>query len=452
MKINARFRLQVLVQNSLFVVLLIAIAASILYLTRDVKTQWDLTQGKRNTLSQASLDVMDEVSGPVTITAFATTRDDPEGNLRQMIQEFITPYQRANEKVSLTFVDPREDPGRATKAGVRVDGELVVKVNDRSENLSTLTEQELTNLLVRLMRSSEQLIVALDGHGEGRLNKPANFDLGDIGARLEAQGFRTGSVNFAVAQDVPDNASVLVIASPRVDLLAGEVNRIKRYLERGGNLLWLVDYESLRGMEPVADFLGLDLIDGVVIDPAAGSQRLPPTISLAYAYAEHIITNRMNATNTVYPFARRIAAYEDTDTSFHFTPLVEVARDGWLETSGMMNAELDRDSDVPGPITVSAALERDVGDRKQRIVVIGSGRGLTNEYVGMLGNMDLGINIMNWLAGEDSLIIIQPKSRFDLSLDLSRGALTAISFGFLIFLPVGFVVAGGLIWWKRRKS
>lgn len=448
MKINARFRLQVLVQNSLFVVLLIAIAASILYLTRDVKTQWDFTQGKRNTLSQASLDVLDEISGPVTITAFATTRD-AEGNLRQLIQDFITPYQRANENVSLTFVDPREDPGRATKAGVRVDGELVVEVNDRSENLDTLTEQELTNLLVRLMRSSEHLIVALDGHGEGRFNKPANFDLGDIGARLEAQGFRTGSVNFAVAQDVPDNASVLVIASPRVDLLPGEVNRIKRYLGRGGNLLWLVDYDSLRGMEPVADFLGLDLIDGVIIDPAAGSQRLPPTIALASGYAEHVVTNRLTS-NTVFPFARRIAAYENT--SFHFTPLVDAAAGGWLETSGLMNAQFDRDSDIGGPITVSAALEREVGDRKQRVVVIGSGRGLTNEYIGMLGNMDLGINIMNWLAGEDSLIIIQPKSRIDLTLELSRGALIAISFGFLIILPIGLLVAGGLIWWKRRKS
>ena len=138
MKINARFRLQVLVQNSLFVVLLITIVGSILYLTKDVKTQWDLTQSKRNTLSQASVEVLNEISGPVTITAFATTRD-AEGNLRQLIQDFIAPYQRAKENISLTFVDPREDPARAKQAGVRVDGEMVVEVNNRSENLDTLT-------------------------------------------------------------------------------------------------------------------------------------------------------------------------------------------------------------------------------------------------------------------------------------------------------------------------
>ena len=115
-------------------------------------------------------------------------------------------------------------------------------------------------------------------------------------------------------------------------------------------------------------------------------------------------------------------------------------------------AEFNRDSDIRGPIAVSAALERDVGNTKQRVVVIGTGKGLSNEYVGLLGNMDLGINIMNWLAGDDSLITIQPKSRIDLTLELSRGELAAIGFGFLIFLPIGLLLAGGMIWWRRRKS
>jgi ABC-type uncharacterized transport system involved in gliding motility auxiliary subunit len=448
MKINARFRLQILVQNSLFVVLLIAIVASVLYLTRDVKTQWDLTQSKRNTLSQASIDILDDISGPITITAYATAQD-AEGDLRKLIQGFITPYQRAKDDVSLTFVDPREDPGQATKAGVRVNGELVVELSGRSENLDTLTEQELTNLLVRLMRSAERMVTGLDGHGEGKLDGRANFDLGELGNQLTAKGFRTGSVNLAIAQDVPDNTSVLVIAGPRVDLLPGEVNRIKRFLEKGGNLLWLIDYDSLRGMDAIAEYLGLDLIDGIVIDPAAGRLKLPGAFALASGYGEHPITQRSTLT-TVFPYARQIAAHEDS--SFHFTPLIEAAAGGWLETSGLSNAEFGRDSDIRGPIAVSAALERDVGNSKQRVVVVGSSKGLSNEYVGLLGNVDLGINIMNWLAGDDSLITIQPKSRADLTLELSRGALIAIGFGFLIILPLGLLVAGGVIWWKRRRS
>ncbi len=248
---------------------------------------------------------------------------------------------------------------------------------------------------------------------------------------------------------MPENASGLVIASPRVDLLPGEVNRIKRYLERGGNLLWLIDYDSLRGMDAVAEFLGLDLIDGIVIDPAAGRLNLPASFALASGYGEHPITQRSTLT-TVFPHARRIAA--DENSAFRYTALIEAADNGWLETDGLSNAEFNRDSDIRGPIAVGAALERDVGNKKQRVVVIGTGEGLSNQYVGLLGNMDLAVNIMNWLAGDESLITIQPKSRVDMTLELSRGELAAISFGFLIFLPVALLLAGGIIWWRRRKS
>jgi ABC-type uncharacterized transport system involved in gliding motility auxiliary subunit len=86
------------------------------------------------------------------------------------------------------------------------------------------------------------------------------------------------------------------------------------------------------------------------------------------------------------------------------------------------------------------------------VVVAGSGHFLANEYLGNGGNLDLGINMLNWLAGDDRLITIQPRARKDLNLELSRLALIAISFGFLIVLPLAFLVTGGAIWWRRRKA
>jgi ABC-type uncharacterized transport system involved in gliding motility auxiliary subunit len=77
---------------------------------------------------------------------------------------------------------------------------------------------------------------------------------------------------------------------------------------------------------------------------------------------------------------------------------------------------------------------------------------LANQFVGLLGNMDLGINAMNWLAGDDSLITIEPKTRVDMTLELSRPMMALIAFGFLVFLPLGFLISGGVIWWRRRRS
>jgi ABC-type uncharacterized transport system involved in gliding motility auxiliary subunit len=242
---------------------------------------------------------------------------------------------------------------------------------------------------------------------------------------------------------------VLIVASPRVDLLPGEVNRIRRYLDRGGNMLWLADYESLRGMGPIAEYLGLDLIDGVVIDPRAGGLNLPAAFALATAYGEHRITENTSITS-VFPYARQIAANESG--SFRFTPLIQVGSGGWLETDGLANAAFDRARDVRGPIVVAGALEREVGDVLQRVVVVGTGHFLANQHIGMLGNLDIGMNMMNWLAGDESLITIQPRPRRDLTLELTRLSMSAIALGFLIVLPVGFLVTGGVIWWRRRKA
>ncbi len=264
------------------------------------------------------------------------------------------------------------------------------------------------------------------------------------------KGFKTAALNLATAPDVPDNLSVLIIAGPRVDLLPGEAARIRRWLEKGGNLLWLVNNDSLRGLQPLADELGLNLISGTVVDPRAAGLNLPATFSLATGYGPHEITENSTLTS-VFPYARRIAAKEGT--KWRFPPLVEVAPSGWLETGGINDkVAFDRDRDIRGPIVVAAALERDLGSRKQRMVVAGTGQFLANQYVGLLGNLDLGVNMVNWLAGDESLITVQARTRSDLSLELSRAGLALIGIGFLVVLPVVFLVAGGVIWWRRRKA
>jgi ABC-type uncharacterized transport system involved in gliding motility auxiliary subunit len=447
MKASSRLQLQLLIQNGIFAVLLIAAAVLVVWLLRDSHAQWDLTQNQRNTLSKATLEVLKKMDGPIQVTAYATPQDPNLGDIRRLIHDFIEPYQRAKPDLTLSYVDPREHPKETQAANVRANGELVIEYGKRNEHLTNLNEQGMTNLLQRLTRSQERVVVYLDGHGEPKLDGRANFDLGDFGSQLGNKGFRIQPLNLAKAQDVPQNASVLVIATPRAELLKGEVDKLKRYLEGGGNLLWLIDQEPLRGLQPLAEYLGLQLTPGIVLDPATE----PHTIAQAASYGLHPVTENFTY-NTLFPFVRQIEAKSENQP-WHTTRLVEVAPRGWLETDDTeKNLRFDKSRDIPGPISVAVALERKVKDKDQRVVVVGSSTFLANQYVGNLFNLDLGTNMLNWLSQDENLITVQPRPRVDSQLNLGRTGLGLIGLGFLLLLPAAFLVTGGTVWWRRRKA
>jgi hypothetical protein len=372
--------------------------------------------------------------------------------LRKHIRDFVARYQRVKRDVTLDYIDPREQPKAAAQAGVQVNGELVIEHAGRSERLSNLSELEFTNLLIRLARAQERLVMGLEGHGERSLATQANHDLGDFGKQLRAKGVEVSSVNLAIAPEVPDNAALLVIASPQTALTPAEIDKLLRYIERGGNLLWLVDQEPLNGLEPIAERLGLVFAPGIVVDPDAIERGGRPVMAVASpgGYSAHPIVRTFRL-NTLFPFARAIVA--NPAEGWNTSALIEVAPRGWIET-GDLGAKIAFDAglDTPGPVTVAVALERLQEEKNQRIVVIGSGHFLANTYLGNGGNLDLGVNIVNWLTGDDRLIAIQPRSAPDVSLALSRGWLAALVIVFLIAVPLSLIGAGAWIWWRRRAA
>jgi ABC-type uncharacterized transport system involved in gliding motility auxiliary subunit len=451
MKASASLRLHVLVQNSIFAVLLVAAAFLLLWVVKDSALRWDLTQSQRNTLNKATLEVLTRIKGPVSVTAYATARDAVQGDLRQQISDFIAPYSRAKPDLTLKFVDPTANPNETRAANVRMNGEMVVEYGKLSEHLTTANEQAMANLLQRLLRGQERLIMYVTGHGEPALDGQKNFDLASFGQQLSNKGFRVVALNLAVAQEVPDNVSVLVLTSPAAVWQNGEVAKIKSYLERGGDLLWLIDQAPLRGLEPVAEYLGLMLTPGIVIDPVAAGLGGQATTAIGYAYGVHPITQDFTY-NTAFPFVRQIATQPE-NSDWHATQLVQVAQRGWVATGKLSkDMRFDKQRDIPGPITVAVALERKVKDRDQRIVVFGGSSFLANMYLGNETNLDLGVNVMNWLAQDENLITVQPRAGPDSQLHLSQTTVNLIGFGFLFLLPAAFLLIGGMVWWRRRQA
>ena len=448
--LNKKLRWHYLIQNGVFVILLLLLVILLGYLAAQTRLQWDVSQNGRNSLSEASIEILEKLQGPVQVTAYATEQHAQLGDIRKIIADFVALYQRVKPDLSLTFIDPVAQPILTQEADVQVNGEMVIKFNQRVEHLTAINEQAFSNALMRLARAEDKLIVALNGHGERRLDGNANYDLGEFGRHLRTNGFNSQSLNLAIEQDVPVNASMLMIASPQTDLLPGEVDKLLNYIDRGGNLLWLVDQESLRGLLPVAEKLRLTLTPGVVVDPQAEQLKAPITFALGAIYGQHVITDNFDYI-TVFPFARQITIDENEDWSS--VSLVEAAQQGWVETGDLNDAiNFDQADDVVGPISIAVALTRNIQDREQRIVVVGSGHFLANTYIGNGSNLDFGINLINWLTGDEELIVIQPRATLDSNLILSESDLTLIAVVFLLLLPLLFFVCGTVIWWRRRRK
>jgi ABC-type uncharacterized transport system involved in gliding motility auxiliary subunit len=459
MKINRKLHIQMLMQNSLFVLLFLALIGLIGAVTREFSVSRDVTQGSRNTLTEGSINVLKQMKLPVHITVYASKDDtSKKEQYRKKYSDFVGRYQRSKPDVTLEFIDPAEQPKLAQDAGIKADGEFVVEYAKRTEHIiPPFVEQDMTNVLVRLSRTNKRPVMYLDGHGERSLIGVKNHDIGEFGKQLEKRGFRFANPDLTIAQSVPMNGAMLIIASPQIDLSEIEVKKIRDYLNAGGNLLWLLDDDNLHGLEPIAEHLGLTVSPGMVMDLSSAQFGADAKVAFANVYGEHAITKNFML-RTLFPEARKVDAQDSYENGWEVTHLIEVAPNGWLEKGKIDGKESFNDKqDEHGPINIAVAIERIYGKKGQRIVVVGNGNFLANTFITNGGNLDLGVNIINWLAGDDSLITIQPKPLKDVTMiipETDSGRILAwfVFNGFQYFIPLIFVVAGMVIWWRRRKA
>lgn len=435
------------INNIAFYLLFFAAAGLIGWLGTRYETQWDWTAGGRNSLSGPSVSLLQRLEGPVSIKCFA-----PENALlRDPIRELIGRYRRYSDKIELSFINPDLEPELARKLGITVAGELMLEYQGRSETLTDLNEESITNAIQRLVLGGERWVGFLAGHGERAVEGQANFDLGDFGKELEHKGYRVRPLNLAETPDIPANINLLVIPGPRADLMPGEVGILKKYLEQGGNLLWLLDPGPLFGLEPLAEALGLKVLPGTVVDVNAYALGIKdPAVALITAYPDHPAVGSLSQVS-LFPHAAGLEA--KAPEGWNGSALLETLERTWNET-GPLSGQIQHDADAgekAGPLTIAYLFDRQVKEKGQRVLVMGDGDFLSNAFLGNGGNLNLGVNLIRWLSGDERLLDIPAKTSPDLSFEASQAAGAILALGFLIVLPLALFGAGFLIWWRRRN-
>ncbi len=456
MQVTRSSRRQLQLQNLMFVAGLLIFVGLLAWLSTRYSFDADWSSSGRNTLSIDSRQLLDEMPDPIHVTAFATEN----ALVREHIGDLIGRYQRYKANVELTFVNPDAEPDRIRELGITLDGELLLAYQGRSEKVQSLSEQTLTNSLLRIARQKQRRVSFLSGHGERDPLGQANHDLGKFGQLLEQKGIVLDTLKLAETADIPADTNLLVIADPRVVLLPGEIQLVHRYLQAGGNLLWLVEPGAIAGLDPIAEALGIEFLPGTIVDATTQLFGIDnPAFALIPDYPMHPITREMTSL-TLYPQASALDV--SAPQEWQAEPLLTTLDRAWTEIGPISGTiRFDEDSDERmGPLDIGFVFSRmnnkkDSGDgessAEQRVIVIGDSDFLSNAYLGNGGNVELGLNLFNWLNHDDQFITVTARTASDVNLELGKTAQIIIGFGFLFGMPLLLLGSGVAIWWRRRN-
>ncbi len=483
MKINPHSSHYLKQQNRLFTVLFLIFMGLLAFLSTRYVYLSDWTLNHQNSLNNMSLTLLKKMLEPIEITSYTNNK-----KTQQAIRTLIKRYQNNKPDIHLKFVDPDQDPEKTRALNISIEGEMLIRYEGRQENVTQLSEQDISNTLYRLLRANKRRLFFIQGHGERHPNQDANFDLSQLSRHLSKQGFLIDTINLAKEKSIPDEVAILVIAGPRLAFLPFELKLIINYIDAGGHLLWLADplkvssNHPMHGLLPLAKHLGIEFIDGVVVDPSTEQYDIErPDYAIITQYPQHPINEGFSSI-TLFPQAagiERLPTFLRNNKlnvpqsspslqAFNISAFLMTIEQSWIETSPLKEHLHFSDLlDVMGPITIGMALNRPLtfateqstteqskteqSIKEQRIVIIGDGDFLSNTFIGNAGNLTLGLNIFNWLSHDEQFMNIPTRIKDDIILDLSPIQLSLLGSFFLVFIPSLLLLIGSLIWFKRRK-
>jgi len=450
MEITKKNRRNLKLQNIIFIILFISAISLTAWLTQKYKFESDWTATQRNTLSTASIELLKKIDGPISITAFA--RESDVSQIRIALKDLIGKYQKHHKNIELKFINPELDPTTTRKLGIQAEGEMIISLGGRTEHLLSIKEQDLTNTLQRLLRSGNHIIRFLTNHGERRPKGKANHDYELFTKNLMDKGLEIHLLNLTDTHTIPKDTTTLVIADPQVNYLEGEVKLIQDFVKQGGNLLWLQEPGNLHKLDELATQLNIEFIKGVIVDPTTQLLGIPATSALAETYAPHAITQNFSL-GTLYPHSGGLKVADMKNTTWESTTLVKSSNRSWLEAGKLQGSvEFNPPADTLGPINIVMALENNTNpDKTQRVIVVADADFISNQYLGNLGNKDMGSKIFNWINNDDKLISIAATTAPDQQLKINATLWAVIGLFFLIGLPIIFIASGIVIWRKRRN-
>jgi ABC-type uncharacterized transport system involved in gliding motility auxiliary subunit len=441
---------------ALYILVVLAIVVVANVLADRFNKSYDTTSNKRYSLSDQTKKIVAGLKQNANITYFNQSTRFQQG------KDLLDQYANLSPKVHVDYVDSDKNPELARAAGVREFGTAVVQIGDKKETAKSMTEEGITGAFIRDLKGATRTVCFVGGSGEHAIDDTERDGFSQFKDLVSKDEYQARAIDLLQKAEVPADCTTLVIAGPTHDYLQPQVDAIKSYVENGGRAFFMFDPPVQFGRSQVAtnDALtnllqswGVTLDKDIILDlnPMGQLAGLGPQVALVTTYSGQPIVSQMRGSAVGFPLSRSMQIKNADKTSVE--KLFDSSSSS-LATYNLSSPEVSvaDPNNRKGPLTIAAAGTYNTGKQNSqgRFVVTGSSSWAANRFLGFNGNSDLALNALNWLASDEDLISIRPKQQEDRRVTMTRAQLILVRAISQFVLPLMVVLAGTLVWWKRR--
>jgi len=468
-------------------VLFLSLFAGLNYIALNHAWRFDLTENRRYSLSAETraylADLERNVRIYVTITADGTDEelDQARRDLTALLREYTYHTRNSTKgRIEVRTLDIYQSRREAEALGLDQPNQVVL-VTDRHRRVLPIGEfyttrdlqregfrgeATLTSALLDVTSAEKKKIYFLSGHGEMR---PDDVDrrrgLSGLRDELRQRNYEVAALDLSIARKIPDDAALIVIASPQGPLKPFEEDLLRKYLtQRAGRLILMVDPGVAHGLENLTFDWGVIVYDNVImdLDPRSLTETNDLRLWRFSPDPESGITDNLinNGMSLITGPARVVN--EDIgrslDDGLRVKKLIATSPEAWGETSyRLRNFTYTPGQDLRGELGVMVISERLKPDnlplsvKGGRLAVLGTADLVTNDRIITVGNLNLFLATVNWAVEREVKlnIPVRPIERFQLA--LSAEELVRLRLGLLLGVPGLVAFIGLVVYWTRRN-
>jgi ABC-type uncharacterized transport system involved in gliding motility auxiliary subunit len=445
--------------NSAFVTLtVIAIVGVINFLAAQYPKKADLTKNKLHTFSDQTEKVMKSLKSDLTATFYGDISS------KERSRPVFDNYKKASGKFKFELVDPNKEPTRAKAAGIKKMDTLVLGYEGKTAKVEEITEEKITNEIIKLTREGRSTICMVSGHGEALLGDSGAQGLAAAKKGLEDQSYLFREFPLSQEAKIPSECSVVVMMGANKALFPAEVKTLNQYLSEGGRLVVGIDAvvtnaDQTKEIRGLLKEWGFEIKSGLVIDPVSKMLGVDASVPIIAQFNKENTIVKDFGEQCYFPFSRPVDVVEKLPEGLKGSFIGKTTPKAWAESdlSGLAkgSAQFNSGSDLAGPLSTAASVQgkrKDTSATKEtRIAVFGSSQFANNQYSRFGGNLDLFLNTVSWAVEDESMISIRAKENESGTMELSQNQGIAIFWISVVIVPLGIAVFGILMWVRRKK-